>query len=180
MPGRGGEGVGAAGASMCRRFPRDLRRRRHAHGAHVEQARKRSLFGCGNDALERMYPVAVFMLENARAFFKVFSTRTAADRREKLSFLSGLVGDSKDPVVTDALLVRNLQVDRRDIAKARDIRGVTTDPEQRAPRARGALSTGRCHLAQTPVLIHGRERTFRPQILGRLHARLDEHAAREY
>ena len=81
--------------------------------------------------VERMYPVATRMLENARAFLKNFPTRTAADRRLKLGFLSGVVGDSIDNVVTDADLARDLQVDRRDITRAREIRLVTADPEAR-------------------------------------------------
>ena len=69
-------------------------------------------------AVERMYPVFKVIWENAQAFLKNFPTRTAADRREKLGFLSGLVGDSIANVVTDADLARNLQVDRRDITRA--------------------------------------------------------------
>ena len=71
-------------------------------------------------AVERMYPVFKVIWENAQAFLKNFPTRTAADRREKLGFLSGLVGDSIANVVTDADLARNLQVDRRDITRARE------------------------------------------------------------
>ena len=107
----------------------------------------------------------------------MFPTLTAADRRQKLAFLSGLVGDSIDNVVRDADLARNLQVDRRDIVRAREIRGITADPEARTRRAVRAPSA-RCyqtrgtHLvrAQTPVLIHDQERTVRPQVLGRSHA----------
>ena len=69
-------------------------------------------------AVERMYPVFKVIWENAQAFLKNFPTRTAADRREKLGFLSGLVGYSIANVVTDADLARNLQVDRRDITRA--------------------------------------------------------------
>jgi hypothetical protein len=75
-------------------------------------------------AVERMYPVFKVIWENAQAFLKNFPTRTAADRREKLGFLSGLVSDSIANVVTDADLARNLQVDRRDITRALKGRGV--------------------------------------------------------
>ena len=52
------------------------------------------VWGAAMMQTECMYPVATRMLENARAFLKNFPTRTAADRRLKLGFLSGVVGDS--------------------------------------------------------------------------------------